>query len=82
MVRIFGFIIGLGFAGVLLISLVVNLVGYFQAPPEPTAEHEFHRNPKELSLKSNGPSNSKWAVCFGCSWKRASTVGCGGSFRY
>ena len=55
MVRIFGFIIGLGFAGVLLISLVVNLVGYFQAPPEPTAEHEFHRHPKELSLKSNGP---------------------------
>ena len=34
MVRIIGFLVGLGFAGVLLISLVVNLVGYFQAPPE------------------------------------------------
>ena len=55
MVRIIGFLIGLGFAGVLLISLVVNLVGYFQEPPEPTAEHEFHRHPKELSLKSDGP---------------------------
>ena len=55
MVRIIGFFVGLGFAGVLLISLVVNLVGYFQSPPEPTAEHEFHRHPKELSLKSDGP---------------------------
>ena len=55
MVRIIGFFVGLGFVGVLLISLVVNLVGYFQAPPEPTAEHEFHRHPKELTLKSDGP---------------------------
>ena len=55
MVRIIGFLVGLGFAGVLLISLVVNLVAYVQAPPEPTAEEEFHRHPKELSLKSDGP---------------------------
>ena len=55
MVRIIGFLVGLGFAGVLLISLVVNLVGYFQAPPEATAEHEFHRHPKALSLQSDGP---------------------------
>ena len=55
MVRIIGFLVGLGFAGVLLISLVVNLVGYFQAKPEPTAEHEFHRHPKELKLASDGP---------------------------
>src|SRR6187549_4003350 len=55
MVRIIGFFIGLGFAGVLLISLVVNLVGYIQSPPGPTAEEEFHRHPKELSLKSDGP---------------------------
>ncbi|MFL6852609.1 MAG: cytochrome c1, partial [Sphingomicrobium sp.] len=54
MVRIIGFFVGLGFAGVLLISLVVNLVAYVQSPPEPTAEHEFHRHPKELSLKSDG----------------------------
>jgi ubiquinol-cytochrome c reductase cytochrome c1 subunit len=55
MVRIIGFFIGLGFAGVLLISLVVNLVGYIQSPPEATAEQQFHRHPKELNLKSNGP---------------------------
>jgi Cytochrome c1 len=55
MVRIIGFFIGLGFAGVLLISLVVNLVGYIQSPPDATAEQEFHRHPKELNLKSNGP---------------------------
>lgn len=55
MVRIIGFLVGLGFTGVLLISLVVNLVGYFQAKPEPTAEHEFHRHSKELSLRTDGP---------------------------
>jgi ubiquinol-cytochrome c reductase cytochrome c1 subunit len=55
MVRIIGFLVGLGFAGVLLISMIVNLVGYFQSPPEPTAEHEFHLHPKELHLASDGP---------------------------
>lgn len=55
MVRIIGFLVGLGFAGVLLISLVVNLVGFIQSPPEPTAEHEYHREPKELHLASDGP---------------------------
>lgn len=56
MVRIIGFLVGLGFAGVLLISLVVGLVGYFNEKPEPTAEHEFHRHPKELHLASDGPT--------------------------
>ena len=55
MVRIIGFLVGLGFAGVLLISLVVNLVAYVQSPPEETAEHEFHREAKELKLASDGP---------------------------
>jgi ubiquinol-cytochrome c reductase cytochrome c1 subunit len=55
MVRIIAFFVGLGFAGVLLISLVVNLVEYVQSPPEPTAEHEFHRKAKELRLASDGP---------------------------
>jgi ubiquinol-cytochrome c reductase cytochrome c1 subunit len=55
MVRIIGFLVGLGFAGILLISLVVNLAEYVQAPPEPTAEHEFHRHPKELKLSTDGP---------------------------
>jgi ubiquinol-cytochrome c reductase cytochrome c1 subunit len=55
MVRIIGFLVGLGFAGVLLISLVVNLVGYVQSPPEASAEHEYHREPKPLHLASDGP---------------------------
>jgi ubiquinol-cytochrome c reductase cytochrome c1 subunit len=55
MVRIIGFLVGAGFAGVLLISLAVNLVGYFQAPPEPSVEHEFHLHAKELKLQSDGP---------------------------
>ncbi len=55
MVRIIGFIVGLGFAGVLLISLVVNLVGYIQSPPDVTAEQKYHLHPKELSLQSDGP---------------------------
>jgi len=55
MVRYIGYIVGLGFAGVLLISLVVNLVGYVQSPPEATAEQEFHRHPKALKLQSDGP---------------------------
>lgn len=56
MVRIIGFLIGLGFVGVLLISLFVNLGDYFSNPPEPTAEEEFaHHEPKELHLASDGP---------------------------
>jgi ubiquinol-cytochrome c reductase cytochrome c1 subunit len=55
MVRIIGFFVGLGFAGVLLISLVVNLVAFVQSPPSATAEHEFHKEPKELALASDGP---------------------------
>jgi ubiquinol-cytochrome c reductase cytochrome c1 subunit len=47
--------IGAAFSLVLLISFGVNLAGYFSAPPEPTAEEEFHRYPKELHLASNGP---------------------------
>jgi len=54
MVRIIAFFVGLGFAGVLLISLVINLVEYVQEPPTPSAEHEFHKHPKELQLASNG----------------------------
>ena len=55
MVRIIGFLVGLGFAGVLLLSFVVNLVETVQSPPEATAEHEFHKHPKALALPSDGP---------------------------
>lgn len=55
MVRIIGFLVGLGFTGVLLISLISDAVTYFSAPPEATAEHEFHRPAKALKLSSDGP---------------------------
>jgi ubiquinol-cytochrome c reductase cytochrome c1 subunit len=48
-------LIGLAFAGVLTVSFVNDLSGYFASPPEPTAEEEFHRHPKELRLASDGP---------------------------
>src|SRR3712207_5012654 len=55
MVRVIGFLVGLGFAGVLLISFFSDLAGYFRSPPEETAEHEFHKHAKHLSLPSDGP---------------------------
>ena len=50
MVWIIGFLVGLGFVGVLLISLVVNALDYFQNPPTPTAEHEFHVAPRDAGF--------------------------------
>ena len=37
MVRIIGALVGLGFVGVLLLSLVINGVDYFRNPPEHAA---------------------------------------------
>lgn len=55
MVRIIGFFVGLGFAVVLLFSFFSDLGAYFASPPEPTADEEFHKYPKELHLASDGP---------------------------
>src|SRR4028119_282483 len=54
MVRIIGFFIGLGFVGVLLISLVVNGVDYFQNPPEHAAYFYFHKDPRKAGHTSDG----------------------------
>ncbi|GAA4027495.1 cytochrome c1 [Sphingomonas rosea] len=54
MVRIIGFFVGLGFIGVLLISLFTNGLDYFRNPPEPTAAHEFHKHPRDAELPSAG----------------------------
>jgi ubiquinol-cytochrome c reductase cytochrome c1 subunit len=55
-VRSIGSLVGVGFVGVLLISLLFNLGDYFSNPPEATAEEEFaHHEPKELHLASDGP---------------------------
>nr|MDQ3077307.1 cytochrome c1 [Pseudomonadota bacterium] len=55
MVRIIAFFVGLGFAGVLMISLISGLIDYVQEPPEESLEHAFHKHPKDLALASDGP---------------------------
>src|SRR3954453_19510140 len=54
-VRSLGGLVGAGFAGILLISLVGNLATYFNNPPAPLASDEFHREHKDLPLASDGP---------------------------
>jgi ubiquinol-cytochrome c reductase cytochrome c1 subunit len=54
MVRVIGFLVGLVFAGVLLISLITGVATYFSSPPAPLASEEFHRGPKPLHLASDG----------------------------
>jgi ubiquinol-cytochrome c reductase cytochrome c1 subunit len=51
---ILGFI-GSVFALILLIALVSDLGTYFTHPPAPLAAAEFHKEPKELTLPSDGP---------------------------
>lgn len=55
MVRVIGFLVGLGFAGVLLISLITGISTYVSNPPAPLASEEFHLPPKHLHLSSDGP---------------------------
>ncbi|HEU4705063.1 MAG TPA: cytochrome c1 [Sphingomicrobium sp.] len=55
MVRVVAFFIGIGFALVLLISLVAGISESIATPAEPTAEEEFHKHPKDLALASDGP---------------------------
>ena len=55
MVRIIGFVVGLVFAGVLLISLGATVSDYFSNPPEENAAHEFHLAPRDLDLPTDGP---------------------------
>ncbi len=51
---ILGFI-GAVFALILTISLISGLSTYFSNPPAPLASDEFHKEPKELRLASDGP---------------------------
>ena len=54
MVRIVGFVVGLVFAGVLLIAFISNLATYFSSPPAPLAQDEFHLAPKAVHFSSDG----------------------------
>jgi ubiquinol-cytochrome c reductase cytochrome c1 subunit len=55
MVRVIAFLVGLVFAGVLLISLISGVTTYVTNPPAPLASEEFHKHPKALALPSDGP---------------------------
>jgi ubiquinol-cytochrome c reductase cytochrome c1 subunit len=54
MIRWIARFIGLGFAAAVLWAFGSNLITNIQSPPAATAEDDFHRHPKELSLKSDG----------------------------
>jgi len=55
MVRLFAFLIGLAFAGVLAISLFVGVANNISNPAEELASEALHQHPKHLALASNGP---------------------------
>ena len=55
MIRVFAFLVGLAFAGVLAVSLVIGVVDNIRNPAEEMVSEEFHREPKDLALASSGP---------------------------
>ncbi|MEO6360303.1 MAG: cytochrome c1 [Sphingomicrobium sp.] len=55
MVRSGGLLVGLGFAGVLLISLGTGMAETMASPAAESAEHKFHEHPRHLKLASDGP---------------------------
>lgn len=55
MIRIGAFLVGLFFAGWLIVSFGVGAAAYISEPPQETAEHAFHEKPKALTLASDGP---------------------------
>lgn len=54
MVRPIGILAGLGFVVVLLWSLLWGAIAFVQEPPQPTAEHEFHKHPRDAGFSFNG----------------------------
>jgi len=55
MVRFLGGLVGLFFAGMLLLSFIWGAVSYVSDPPAATAEHEFHLHPRQIAWSFNGP---------------------------
>ncbi|HVR89930.1 MAG TPA: cytochrome c1 [Novosphingobium sp.] len=54
MIRIFSILAGLFFAAALAWSLLWGAIGFVQDPPKETAEHAFHKHPKEVEFASDG----------------------------
>ncbi len=55
MVRILGFLVGLGFVGFAAWSLLWGAIAYVQDPPRPTVEHAFHHHARDVSYSFDGP---------------------------
>lgn len=54
MVRIGGFIIGLGFVFALFLGIWDTVSNWIKEPPVATAEHEFHDHPKKVDFSFDG----------------------------
>ena len=55
LLRSISYLVGLAFAGVLLIALFSGVSDYFTNPPAPLAADKYHKEHKELHLQSDGP---------------------------
>ncbi|MEA3044999.1 MAG: ubiquinol-cytochrome c reductase cytochrome c1 subunit [Sphingomonadales bacterium] len=55
MVRILGFLVGLGFVGVAAWSLLWGVIAYVGDPPQPTAEQLHHEHPRSIAYSFDGP---------------------------
>ncbi len=55
MVRFLGGLVGLFFAGMLLLSFIFGAASFVSEPPADTAEHDFHEHPKQVAWSFNGP---------------------------
>jgi ubiquinol-cytochrome c reductase cytochrome c1 subunit len=55
MVRILGFLVGLGFVAVAAWSLLWGAIAYLAEPPQKSVEHQYHLEPRSLALASDGP---------------------------
>ena len=61
MIRILSILVGLFFTLALAFSFVTGAITFAEEGKPATAEHEFHKHPKELALASDGPFG-KWDV--------------------
>ncbi len=55
MVRFFGILIGLFFAGMLIYSFARGAVEYISNPPVKAVEYQFHEGPKDVPLQATDP---------------------------
>ena len=55
MVRILGFLVGLGFVGVAAWSLLWGAIAYVNERPAESVEHHFHVEPRNVSFSFDGP---------------------------